>query len=135
MKNLFAVALALLLASSLIGCGNGEKISIEENELPLIEEGSSVALDDNKTQGGITMRKVFAVLSVVSLWLLALVNFCKNAFEAYLHVQLVDVGNYTSSQYTIDAQMCQIILIVVAIVCAAVVAIDIVKNRETSNDK
>lgn len=81
------------------------------------------------------MRKVFAVLSVVSLWLLALVNFCKNAFEAYLHVQLVDVGNYTSSQYTIDAQMCQIILIVVAIVCAAMVAIDIVKNRETSNDK
>lgn len=80
------------------------------------------------------MRKVFAVLSVVSLWLLALVSFCKNAFETYLHVQLVEVRNYTSGHYTIDVQMCQIILIVVAMACAAIVVIDIVKNGKTLND-
>lgn len=81
------------------------------------------------------MRKLFAVLSVVSLWLLALVNFCKNALETYLQVQLVEVGNYASGHNSVDAQMCQIILIVVAIVCAAMAAIDIVKNGKTSNDK
>ena len=64
MKNLFAVALALLLASSLIGCGNGEKISVEENELSLIEEGSSVALDDNKTQAAKLLSVDVKVLEI-----------------------------------------------------------------------
>lgn len=64
MKNLFAVALALLLASSLIGCGNGEKIAVEDNELPLIEEGSSVALDGNKTQAARLLSVDVKVLEI-----------------------------------------------------------------------
>lgn len=64
MKNLLAVALALLLASSLIGCGNGEKIAVEDNELPLIEEGSSVALDGNKTQAARLLSVDVKVLEI-----------------------------------------------------------------------
>ena len=64
MKNLFAVALALLLTSSLIGCGNEEKSAVEENELPLIEEGSSVVLDGNKTQAARLLSVDVKVLEI-----------------------------------------------------------------------
>lgn len=64
MKNLFAVALALLLAFSLIGCGNGEKIAVEENELPLIEGGSSVVLDGDETQAARLLSVDVKVLEI-----------------------------------------------------------------------
>ena len=63
------------------------------------------------------MKKVFMVLSIISLCLFALVDFGKNALEAYLSVQLMVNNNFGSSAYVVNTQVCQTILAVLAAIC------------------
>lgn len=76
------------------------------------------------------MKKVFMALSVISLCLFALVDFGKNALEAYLSVQLMVNNNFGSSAYIVNAQMCQIILIALSIICLVMAIIDALKDRK-----
>lgn len=81
------------------------------------------------------MKKVFAVLSVISFMLFAVVDFGKNAFEAYLHIQLINgKGNFAGSDYLVDAQMCQTLLLVIGIVCIVMFIVSFfVEKRSNSN--
>lgn len=77
------------------------------------------------------MKKTFAVISAVSLMLLALITFCKSALEAYYHVLLLsNAGSFSTSDYLIDSNPCFIILIAVAFVCGAVALIEHIKTKE-----
>lgn len=77
------------------------------------------------------MRKVFAILSAVSLLLLALVSFFKNALETYFHVMLLsNARSFSSADYLIDAQTCRNILIAVAVICAVIAIVGAFKSRK-----
>lgn len=76
------------------------------------------------------MKKVFAILSVISLLLFALVDFSKNALEAYLSVQLMINNNFGSSAYVVSTQMCQIVLIAVAVVCLVIAIAETLREKK-----
>ena len=64
------------------------------------------------------MKKLFSILSVISFILFALVDFCKNVLETHFHIQLLNgKGNFSSSDYLVDAGICQIVLLVIGITC------------------
>lgn len=64
------------------------------------------------------MKKVFAVLSVVSFMLFALVDFSKNALETYFHILLMNGKvDFAGNDYLVDAQMCQTVLLAVGVIC------------------
>ena len=64
------------------------------------------------------MKKLFTILSAISFMLYALVDFAKNALEAYCHFLLKNgIGNFSSEDYFVDAQTCQTVLLTVGIVC------------------
>lgn len=66
------------------------------------------------------MKKLFSILSAISFVIYALVDFGKNALETYFHVLLMNgKGNFTSSDYLIDAGKCQTVLLAVGIICLA----------------
>lgn len=63
------------------------------------------------------MKKTYLVLSVMSFIAYALVDFCKNALETHFHIQLMNGnGNFASSDYMVDTQICQVVLLSVGIV-------------------
>ena len=67
------------------------------------------------------MKKLFAILSAISLMLYALVDFGKNVLETYFHIQLMNgVGNFASSDYSIDVHTCQTVLLAVGLICLVV---------------
>lgn len=78
------------------------------------------------------MKKVFAVLSAISFMLLALVSFGKNALETHFHIQLINGKvNFAGSDYLVDVQMCQTVLLIIGIVCFALfVASFFVKEKK-----
>lgn len=64
------------------------------------------------------MKKTFSVLSVISFMLYALVDFGKNVIETYLHVELINgMVSFAESDYLIDTQRCQSVLMIIGIVC------------------
>lgn len=67
----------------------------------------------------------FAVLSVILLMLYALVDFFKNALESMLRVKLlVSSVSFSSKDWIVDSERCQIILLMLAIVCILVFVIE-----------
>ena len=78
------------------------------------------------------MNKLFSILSAISFILYALVDFCKNALETYLHIQLMNgKGRFSSSDYLVDAGICQTVLLAVGVICfVAFVASLFVKDKK-----
>lgn len=78
------------------------------------------------------MKKLFSILSAISFILYALVDFCKNALETYLHIQLMNgKGSFSSRDYLVDAGMCQTVLLAVGVIClVAFVASFFVKDKK-----
>ncbi len=78
----------------------------------------------------------FAVLSIISLMLYAIVDFCKNSLEAALHVKLIaEAVNYSSGDWVVNAELCQRVLLILAAICfiAFVVGIiiDLLSKRKS----
>ena len=64
------------------------------------------------------MKKLFSILSAISFILFALVDFCKNVLETNFHIQLMNSkGSFSSSDYLVDAGICQTVLFVIGITC------------------
>ena len=76
------------------------------------------------------MKKLFTILSAISFMLFALVSFGKNALEAYLSVQLMVNNHYGSSAYVVNTQVCQTVLIVLAIVCLVIVIAETLRDKK-----
>lgn len=76
------------------------------------------------------MKKMLTVLSVISLFLFALVNFGKHSLETYLSVQLMINHNHGSSAYIVDTRICQIVLIAVAVVCLVAAIVETLKEKK-----
>lgn len=64
------------------------------------------------------LKDKFAVLSVISLLLYAITDFCRNALETAFRVQLI-IGsvNHSSSDWAISSKTCQQVLLTLATVC------------------
>lgn len=72
------------------------------------------------------MKKLFSVLSAISFILFALVDFCKNVLETYFHIQLLNgKGSFSSSDYLVDAGICQTVLMVIGLTCLAAFVVSI----------
>lgn len=58
------------------------------------------------------LKDKFAVLSVISLLLYAITDFCRNALETAFRVQLI-IGsvNHSSSDWAISSKTCQQVLL------------------------
>ena len=76
------------------------------------------------------MKKLFTILSAISFMLFALVSFSKNALEAYLSVQLMINHNHGSSAYLVNAQVCQTVLIVLAVVCLVIAIVETLRDKK-----
>lgn len=64
------------------------------------------------------MKKLFSILSAISFILFALVDFRKNVLETNFHIQLMNSkGSFSSSDYLVDAGICQTVLLVIGITC------------------
>ena len=63
------------------------------------------------------LKDKFAVLSVISLLLYAITDFCRNALETSFRVQLI-IGsvNHSSSDWAISSKTCQQVLLTLATV-------------------
>lgn len=78
------------------------------------------------------MKKLFAILSAISFMLFALVDFCKNVLEIYLHIQLMNgKGSFSSSDYLVDAGICQTVLLVIGITCLVAFVVAFFLNHAT----
>lgn len=77
------------------------------------------------------MKKLIAlVLAFVSLLVFALVSFGKNALEAYLSVQLMVNNNFGSSAYVVNTQVCQTVLIVLAVACLVIAIAETLRDKK-----
>ena len=76
------------------------------------------------------MKKLFTILSAISFMLFALVSFSKNALEAYLSVQLIVNKNYGNSAYLINTQVCQTVLVVLAVVCLIFAIVETLREKK-----
>ena len=57
-------------------------------------------------------------MKCIGFILFALVDFCKNVLETYFHIQLINgKGSFSSSDYLVDADICQTVLLVIGIAC------------------
>lgn len=78
------------------------------------------------------MQKLLIILSVISFILFALVNFCKNLFETYFHIQLMNgTGGFSSSDYLVDVGICQTVLLVIGITCLVALVVAFFLNHAT----
>lgn len=69
----------------------------------------------------------FAILSIISLMLYAIVDFCKNALETALHVKLIaEAVNYSSDDVVINAEPCQRVLLILAAICLTAFVVEII---------
>lgn len=69
----------------------------------------------------------FAVLSIVSLILYAIVDFCKNSLETALQVKLIAAAvNYSSDDWVVNAEPCQHILLILAAICLTAFVVGII---------
>lgn len=80
------------------------------------------------------LKDKFAVLSVISLLLYAIVRFCEEAIETSCHVRLLATQvNYASSDWQINGEPIQQLLLVLAAVCFIIAIIntiiDVVQYR------
>lgn len=67
------------------------------------------------------LKNKFAVLGIVSLMLYAVVEFSKNALETAFRIRLItEATNYSSSDWLIDSQSCQQLLLTLAAICFAI---------------
>lgn len=84
------------------------------------------------------LKDKFAVLSVISLLLYAITDFCRNALETAFRVQLI-IGsvNHSSSDWAISSKTCQQVLLTLATVCLIIsimnTIIDAMQKRKKSN--
>lgn len=84
------------------------------------------------------LKDKFAVLSVISLLLYAITDFCRNALEIAFRVQLI-IGsvNHSSSDWAISSKTCQQVLLTLATVCLIIsimnTIIDAMQKRKKSN--
>ncbi len=69
----------------------------------------------------------FAVLSVISLFLCAIVHFCEEAIETACRVRLIAAqASYGSSDWQINCEPVQQLLILIAAVCLLIAMINTV---------
>lgn len=79
----------------------------------------------------------FAVLSIISLMLYAIVDFCKNSLETALQVRLItEAANFSSDDWVVNAEPCQRILLILAAICLTAfvvgIIIDLLSKRKKS---
>ena len=73
------------------------------------------------------LKDKFAVLSVISLFLYAIMCFCKEAIETSCHVRLIIAQvNYTSTDWQINGEPVQQLLLILAAVCLIIAIINTV---------
>lgn len=66
------------------------------------------------------LKNKFAVLGIISLMLYAVVEFCKNALETAFRIKLItSTSNYSSSDYVVNTQSSQQLLLALATICFA----------------
>lgn len=80
------------------------------------------------------LKNKFAGFAIISLYLYAIVDFLGNVFETAFRVYLVSGEvNYSSADWVIDLEVCQQILLIVAVVCLTLSVLNdvvsIVQNR------
>jgi hypothetical protein len=78
------------------------------------------------------MKKLFTILSAISLMLFALVDFGKNVLETHFYIQLMNgkIGNFSSEDYFVDAGMCQTVLIILAVVCFIIAIVETLREKK-----
>jgi len=70
------------------------------------------------------LKDKFAVLSIISLWLYAIVTFCEKALETAFHVRLIAAKvSFSSSDWQISVEPIRWLLLLVAIVCLVIAVI------------
>lgn len=78
----------------------------------------------------------FAVLSIISLMLYAIVNLCKNSLETVLQVKLVaEAANYSSDAWVVNAEPCQRILLILAAICLSAFVVGIIIDLLSKHKK
>lgn len=78
----------------------------------------------------------FAVLSIISLMLYAIVDFFKNALEAVLQVKLIaEAANYSSNDWGVNAEPCQHILLILAVICLVAFVVEIIIDLLSKHKK
>lgn len=76
------------------------------------------------------LKDKFAVLSVISLLLYAIMRFCEETIETYCHVRLIAAQvNYTSTDWQINGEPIQQLLLILAAVCLIIAIINTIQNR------
>lgn len=78
------------------------------------------------------MKKLYVILSAISFVLFALVDFCKNVLETHFHIQLMNGrGGFSSSDYLVDAGVCQTVLLIIGIFCLVAFIVLLFVNHTT----
>lgn len=78
----------------------------------------------------------FAVLSIISLMLYAIVDFCQNSLETALQVKLIaEAGNYSSDDFVVNAEPCQRILLILAAICLTAFVVGIIIDLLSKHKK
>ncbi len=71
------------------------------------------------------LKDKFAVLSVISLLLYAIMRFCEEAIETSCHVRLITAQvNYASTDWQISGEPMQQLLLILAAVCLIIAIIN-----------
>lgn len=69
-------------------------------------------------------------MSVISLLLYAIMRFCEETIETYCHVRLIAAQvNYTSTDWQINGEPIQQLLLILAAVCLIIAIINTIQNR------
>ena len=75
------------------------------------------------------LKDKFAVLSVISLLLYAIMRFCEEAIETSFHVRLIAAQvNYASTDWQINGESMQQLLLILAAVCLIIAIINTIMD-------
>lgn len=75
------------------------------------------------------LKDKFAVLSVVSLLLYAVVRFCEEAVETVCHVRLIAAQvDYAGSDWQVSGEYVRRLLLIIAAVCLVIAVINTVTD-------
>lgn len=75
------------------------------------------------------LKDKFAVLSVISFLLYAIMRFCEEAIETSCHVRLIAAQvNYTSTDWQINGEPMQQLLLILAAVCLIIAIINTIMD-------
>lgn len=71
------------------------------------------------------LKDKFSTLAVISLFLYAIINFCEEAIETACRVRLIAAqANYASSDWQINSEPVQQLLLILAAVCFIIAIIN-----------